>query len=191
MLKQKETSTKQKTDPHKIWFIVLILVVAFALFFFLSGGLKKGVVGQSIAGLNEDCSADSCVAGLVCVSNVCLLDTDGDRTADVTDIDDDNDGICDPDQTDSSCTGNDNCPLDSNPYITDSDDDGYLDTQAIIDCQTQQPDTSPYLIFITEATDAVTAYKAESNRDSFLNSLKTAINNLFPQQNPQTDEEPR
>lgn len=389
MVKSKDTysSDESQKDPHKIWFIIIILVVAISLFFFLSGGLKKGVVGQaSGAGdvprnldprnlevwidgvkftlppavyqtpnffeakdltVKLDNIADSeleILAGSACSANklahnlyyflavntffnnggminsdspsvifdleitkvitndvfiaatlpdgTIITNCNSDGKIDITDlewdettklvattlrvnpaamlmnsdkfnieysniitllrdndflntneneytlievnklvevlliaatlkahnnVDTDGDGVID---------SLDNCPLVSNPYITNSDDGGALDTQEdialdtqediatieicddgvdndcdiLIDCedvdscsidnscQAQQPDTSPYLIFIEEATQAVDNYKTGSDRDIFLNSLKTAIHNLFPQQNPQTDE---
>ena len=59
-------------------------------------------------------------------------DTDGDGQGDPCDQDDDNDGFCDPGQTDpgqmpSSCSGSDNCPKDPNPDQLDTDIDGWGD----------------------------------------------------------------
>ncbi len=50
-----------------------------------------------------------------------------DDLGDACDPDDDGDGICDPGQSDASCTGSDNCPVVYNPGQEDSDNDGYGD----------------------------------------------------------------
>lgn len=53
-------------------------------------------------------------------------DTDGDGTPDATDPDDDGDGICDPGESDASCTGSDAFPLDPLEQA-DADGDGLGD----------------------------------------------------------------
>ena len=55
-------------------------------------------------------------------------DNEHDGLGDVCDPDDDNDGICDPGESDLSCTDSDNCPFDSNPDQEDvGDGDGVGD----------------------------------------------------------------
>jgi hypothetical protein len=52
------------------------------------------------------------------ISDICCYDNtsdfDGDGTGDLCDPDDDNDGVCDPGDSDIACTGSDNCPLTPN-----------------------------------------------------------------------------
>ena len=50
-----------------------------------------------------------------------------DDLGDACDPDDDGDGICDPGESDASCTGSDNCAVVYNPGQEDSDGDGYGD----------------------------------------------------------------
>ena len=50
-------------------------------------------------------------------------DNDQDNVGDVCDPDDDNDGLCDPGESDPSCTSSDNCPRDYNPGQEDADTD--------------------------------------------------------------------
>ncbi len=52
---------------------------------------------------------------------------DTDNLGDACDVDDDNDGICDPGQTGASCGGSDNCPLIVNLDQADIDGDGIGD----------------------------------------------------------------
>ena len=52
------------------------------------------------------------------VADICCYDStsdfDNDGTGDACDPDDDNDGVCDPGDSDIACTGSDNCPLTPN-----------------------------------------------------------------------------
>jgi hypothetical protein len=65
-------------------------------------------------GVGADC--DNCPE----VSNIDQADADGDTRGNVCDPDDDNDGICDPGESSSTCTGSDNCPGVPNPNQEDT-----------------------------------------------------------------------
>ena len=83
------------------------------------------------------------------------VDTDGDGINDDLDPDDDNDGICDPGESDPSCTGSDNCQLDYNPnqedtYPPQSNGIGdACDCEANFDCD-QDVDANDVTAFLTD-----------------------------------------
>ncbi len=78
------------------------------------------------ANRDGDTSGDACD---LCPDVPSLLNKDLDRDGlgDVCDPDDDNDGVCDPGQTDPTCTGSDNCPTVWNEDQADLDLDGLGD----------------------------------------------------------------
>jgi hypothetical protein len=72
-------------------------------------------------GVGDTC--DNCANA----ANADQSDVDGDGVGDACDFDDDEDGLCDPGQTNDACAGEDNCPTVANPDQADRDGDGVGD----------------------------------------------------------------
>jgi len=75
-------------------------------------------VPDNYGSLNDNCDD---------VSNPSQANLDGDALGDACDPDDDGDTICDPGESDASCTGSDNCPRIPNTGQENQDGDAYGD----------------------------------------------------------------